>query len=500
MNSERLRYREEREIDLFDMFIEVLLHWRGLIIAMIIGGLVLGGYSLYGSYKANASAKAEVATLEEKKAKAEEEEQFEAEKAEEDEKSILELEKKLTETQKVNVESVLTYEKQLIRFENYQKKAVIMKVNPEEVPIGNITIRVIADEERVSDIEKAYEDLLVSQDMYKYISEKCGIGSDISELIGIDQLTYNTESEADTLKLWVIGETEEKCNEMVEAICNHAAGMSNSLQEKLGAHSLSVVGTSVNLSYSRDIYDRQQANQNSIISLKFTIASKVDGFSEDEKAYYELKKSGIIKEADEEENGEEEEIIPTIPPIEINKKKLGIGVIGGLFVYALVICAGYVFNGKLKDSDDFERLCGINKLGKIYREKESKFPGKKLDRAINSLKRRGRKKISAEDAESIIVSNILAAADKNNSNKIAIISSSDDDVFCGRIVNKVSEKKLKTVLIKELTTSSKAITEISESDSAVIIAKANITKYNEVWDTIDILDGRNIIILGGVMD
>ena len=499
MNSERVRYREEREIDLFDLFIEVLLHWRGLIIAMVIGGLIFGGYSLYGSYKANASAKAEVAALEEKKAKTEEEEQLEAERTEEVKKQLLELEKKLTETQKVNVESVLTYEKQLIRFENYQKKAVIMKVNPEEVPIGNITIRVIADEDRVSDIEKAYEDLLVSQDMFKHISSKCDIGSDISELIGIDQLTYSTESEADTLKLWVIGETEEKCSEMVEAICNHATEMSNSLQEKLGAHELSVVGTSVNLSYSSDIYDRQQSNQNSIISLKTTIASKVDGFSDDEKAYYELKKSGIIKEADEEENTEEE-TIPTIPPIEISKKKLGIGVIGGLFVYAFVICIGYVFDGKVKDSDDFERLFGIRTIGKIYGAGDKRANKKGLDGAIYSLKRRGSKPVVQNSAEKMIAINTAALVTKEEAENVAIICGDFDAAgLVERIKETITAEEKNAEVFESLLYSSTETQELENIDSAILVVRTKKSRYNETEEMIKLLENRGIMILGGIV-
>ena len=113
MNSERLRYREEREIDLFDMFIEVLLHWRGLIIAMVIGGLVFGGYSLYGSYKANASAKVAKAAAEEQAALNAEDKKAEEEMLADEAKVLEEAISALSETQIANVDSIIIQQKQL---------------------------------------------------------------------------------------------------------------------------------------------------------------------------------------------------------------------------------------------------------------------------------------------------------------------------------------------------------------------------------------------------
>ena len=42
---------EEREIDLVDLFAEVLRHWKGTIVCFLIGALVLGIYSYVGSSK-----------------------------------------------------------------------------------------------------------------------------------------------------------------------------------------------------------------------------------------------------------------------------------------------------------------------------------------------------------------------------------------------------------------------------------------------------------------
>ena len=101
-----------------------------------------------------------------------------------------------------------------------------------------------------------------------------------------------------------------------------------------------------------------------------------------------------------------------IPPITISKKKLLIGLAGGFFVYALVICIVYIFSRKIKDSDDFSTTFGVGQLGKIYRECQSVKRSTGLDKAIYSLKRRGRKKVSIDEASSIVAVNTSLTASK----------------------------------------------------------------------------------------
>ena len=36
---------EEREIDLLDMIADILSHWRGLVVALVIGAVLMGGLS-----------------------------------------------------------------------------------------------------------------------------------------------------------------------------------------------------------------------------------------------------------------------------------------------------------------------------------------------------------------------------------------------------------------------------------------------------------------------
>ncbi|MBR1649670.1 MAG: hypothetical protein IJ691_00730 [Lachnospiraceae bacterium] len=505
MNNERLRYREEREIDLFDMFIEVLLHWRGLIVAMIIGGLVLGGYSLYGSYKANALARAAKAAAEEQAALNAENIKAEEEIIAEEEKALEEAASALTETQIANVDSVIIQQKQLQQAEKYAEKSVLMNVDYNEVPKADITFKIGADGDRSYDIAKAYEDILTSSEMFKYVAEKCGMGSEVSECIGLDNKkssnSTNYATDTDVIGVYVYGANTESCEKIADAFCKYAFDKASELQLSLGEHVLSLVNKSVSTVYNKEIYDKQIANQNTIISLKKTIAAAVDAIKDEEKAYYELKTNAVLREneeAEEETETKPEEIV--VPKISVDKKKFAIGLGGGLFVYALIICIGYIFNGKVKDSDDFERLFGIKTIGKIYGAGDKRANKKGIDSAIYSLKRRGRKPIVQSSAEKMVAINSAALASKEETKNVAIISGDFDAAgLIERIKETITTEEKNAEIFESLLYSSTEAQELKNVDSAIIVIRAKKSRYNETEEMLKILENRGIKILGGVM-
>ncbi len=47
---------QAREIDLLDMIGDVLSHWRGLVVALLAGAILMGGFSFVKSYCAAQNA------------------------------------------------------------------------------------------------------------------------------------------------------------------------------------------------------------------------------------------------------------------------------------------------------------------------------------------------------------------------------------------------------------------------------------------------------------
>ena len=47
---------QAREIDLLDMIGDILSHWRGLVVALLTGAILMGGFSYMKSYRAAQNA------------------------------------------------------------------------------------------------------------------------------------------------------------------------------------------------------------------------------------------------------------------------------------------------------------------------------------------------------------------------------------------------------------------------------------------------------------
>ena len=110
---------EEREIDLLDMIADILSHWRGLVVALVIGAVLMGGLSYVKSYQniqniQNAQPIEEETTLD----------------AATVEKQLMQLEETLEESQKAAVLTTMDDEREYIWKENYAENSVYMQLDP----------------------------------------------------------------------------------------------------------------------------------------------------------------------------------------------------------------------------------------------------------------------------------------------------------------------------------------------------------------------------------
>lgn len=491
MKEERKLAREDKELDLKDLFVEVLIHWKGIIIAALIGGLVLGGYSYYSSYKENR-------IMTEKKAAAEAAKQSQEESVEKyDTVSLDELEKTLSETSKNNVKSVLTYSEQLARYEDYASRSVFMLVDEKAIPRGTFSFCVVSETDDPSSISGIYRDMLSSSDLLEYVKEQCKLGTEVSEQISVERSQSTISDKDDTVNVYVYGLNEEQCTDIINAICEYAGNKCAELQASLGEHSLVVLDSSVSKVYEKKRIDDKYALQNTILSLKKTIAAAKDAFTEEEKEYFNILQDKIKMEIANEEEAEpetEEEII--IPPVEVSKKKILIGIAGGLVLYVLVICVIYIFSRKIKDSDDFESLVRVPQLGKVYRYRYSKGLAKK----IYSIKFGGRKVAVPAEAEAIISDNVAAVAEKESVKKLGVLAVEGADSLIEALTTSASEKSIDVERISDVLYSREQMNKLDCIDAVLLIAKPMVSKYDDIYDVVNVLDNRGIKILGGVMD
>lgn len=127
---------EEREIDLLDMIADILSHWRGLVVALVIGAVLMGGLSYVKSYQniqniQNAQPIEEETTLD----------------AATVEKQLMQLEETLEESQKAAVLTTMDDEREYIWKENYAENSVYMQLDPFNIAQRQLVYQIRTTEE-----------------------------------------------------------------------------------------------------------------------------------------------------------------------------------------------------------------------------------------------------------------------------------------------------------------------------------------------------------------
>ena len=392
MNEKRLRAREEKEIDLIDLLIEIMLHWRGLIVAFLIGWILLGGYSFMQSYRAHNAAQAKADAVAKEAAAVDAEMLTDAEKLERLNEQADILVKDISDTSLANIETALSYYDQIEVLQDYLDTSVLMKADPYNLPYGNITFHITSENEAAENIRVIYEGIFSSADLFNYVMEKCGYGSEISELISLSSDETNNDLSHSSVRVNCKAATVEDCQKLVDAIIEYVKGKSADLQKTIGYHTISVADSAVSTAYNSSLAQTKEDKEAAIISKNLALAKLMDSFNDNEKEYYKNRmESGIISGRIKDTLEKKEKAEVTVPGVSVSKKKILIGLILGVFVYAGIICVAYIFSQKIKDSDDFTVTFGTAQLGKLYGKREFKRFGKKIDRWLYSFKNcRGR--------------------------------------------------------------------------------------------------------------
>ena len=510
MTQEEMRAKETKEIDLIDLIIEMLLHWRGLIIAIIIGGILLGGYSMYKSYNAHNAAVAQKAQADKEK-----EEMLAGNididrKIEDLQKQADSLSEKLTDKNRANVDSALLYADQIDSTEAYFDSSILMNADLNNLPTGDIVVSIIADADIRDNLYASYEKLLSSTELYDYVANNCGYGSEISELIVIGgKKTYSwktavvnvdADENDDVILARCYAENVEKCEKIVTAVRAYIESKAAEIKTRIGNHELLISAGPVTCLFNEDLLNVKNQKQTDLITFKTNLTKLADTLTAEEKQLFELKRT-ISQEKMLRKAIEEKKI--DIPAVGVSKKQLAIGMVGGLFVYAAIICLAYIFSQKIKDSDDFTITFGTRQLGKVYGTREFKKPLGFIDRWIYSFKRHGRRKIDNAEACDIIATNTALTAAKAEIGKLGIICASGVDNTDGKIVGKLGaalkKEGIDSKVLPNILYSNEEAYSLKDMDAVVLVATPEKSKYNEIWDVIEVLENRKIKILGGIM-
>ena len=403
---------KEREISLVDLIVEILLRWRVIIIAMLVGGVLMGGLSYVKSYRTAQMQKAQNEELKEQQIQ---------EEPEGSRKTWLE--EKLTPIQLANVETVVVNEALCKEQEEYYSHSTLMQLDADNVPYAEATFYIKGeDAASVNNLVQVYGDLVVDGEILSRLADKLELSqSAVSELVKVERTSTNNMLGSNSFCVSVICDTEERCRIALAEIMSYVEEQRTQMAEFMGEHAVSVIKQSCTITANADLMESQRTIINSIVSLKNSIAKAKDAFSDEEMDYYNFLNVGSVAVEDTESSDTDEEektdYIPVITPT-VSVKFVILGMLLAAFLYVFVVFLQYILNTKIRSNDKLALLYDISLLGQITKESQKKKPFGFVDRLILSVRDRNKRRFSTEESTKLAAVAVKMAAEKRSLEKV----------------------------------------------------------------------------------
>ena len=488
---------KEREIDLLDMIADILSHWRGLLIALVLGAILMGAVSYTRSYrnvqnmqsqKVNDAAMSEMVIDE----------------------RLAQLSENMDESQLAAVLLTADDERELALRNEYVQNSIYMQLDPLHVAQEELVYNIQGkDENGVPGLGTIYKDIISGVGLYDWVEQQTGIETAyVRELISTSVDSSLKFSNGDTvsiggcdsLKITISGIDAETCGKIAEAIKTYIEKQQEKISSKLGSHELILLSESAGIVVSTDVMKQQVDYRNTICNLEATIAAAKAGFSEDQKQYYALlmKENGLEDITDVEQDDVEEEQPVTASPA-VSKKYVVLGAVLFAFVYAVILCMGYIFNSRIRVNDELQDLYGIPQIGLVVKDSKKKLF---LDKWISNLRHYGKREFTAEQSMELAFAALKIAAVKNGLNNVCLLGcnlGAGADKVCEGLKAALEKESIIVTILNNVLYDAEAMEKLGTAKGAVLVEKAGSTLYNEITGELELLRRQEIVVLGGII-
>lgn len=259
----------EKEINLVDFMIEILMHWRGMILMMLLGAMLLGSFSYVRSLPRHQpqdekTEETDTSTdLEEELTLTDTIKKYLTSSSEDLEAAIRiwfgkdlpdlnaavkeQLQKELTEEQLTKIDYVLYYEALYNDKKSFQDESVMQQLDIDSIQRCELIFGVTADDlERAYNLEKVYEDFIKSSELISMMSQKSGISvSALGEIFWLSRSSSELLSGTDTFKVSILHDDENICQGLADMVIEYIEDKHQLMTEQRGPHEVSLLSRSM---------------------------------------------------------------------------------------------------------------------------------------------------------------------------------------------------------------------------------------------------------------
>lgn len=507
---------QEREINLFDLIVEILLRWRMFIVWMLCGAVLLGGFSYIRTWQ---SANTQAAQVEEAKRKLEEEtsEDVQAEQDSVDPELVRWAAGLLSDTQLCNVENVVSYEKLYLNQRAYQKQSVLMQLDADNIYQAEITYYVLSESmEKSYSIEKAYEDIVQGGELVQYVADQLNMFSSVvSEVITLRSSERDWNDERDTIinleardgfTLVIKHYDEQACQEIAQAVLRFVEGKYREMVQAFGEYEITAINQSFAIISDQNIASYQKYVLDDIMSMQETIEKRKTGFSDNEWQYYDIMTNGEITGLDslgtvlQSPDAIVRRGVTVTPGVSV--KYIALGMIFAVFCYTFYIFIVFIFNTKIRTTESLQQLYSIPQLGLIPDGgKKKKFMGV-IDEWILSLKNWNKRKFSEEEAIKLASVAVKLNVEREALNSVYLIGCDlkDRTVFvCEQLIESLERDNIQVSVLNNVLYDAQAMSNLENAKGVVLVERVGSTLYDEINQELELLNRQGIKVLGGII-
>lgn len=468
--------REEQEIDLIDLLFELLMHWRGMVISMLVVAVLAAGYSFLSSKMSADHARQQQEML---SAQIEQIQQ-------EGTSSVEKMDEGMKESEKLEVQKLLVNEELYAKKREYYDNSYLMKCNAYSMYQATLTYTVNAtDRTTACDIQQIYGNTIKTSALLQQLSDASGVSfTSIGEMVEV--IADDPDRGSKIFSITLTASNQEMADTLTKVTQQYIKNLQKQLRGNGYEHTLDEMCDSKGPMVLEWLVDQQESVQNSILSYESTIASLRDSLSSKSKIWdYYITQGGVSE---------------PIPKVKFSLKITLIGAILGIFLYAAVICVQYLMNSTLKRSDDLNQLYRLAALGRVTLPKEGKkLPFQQVDNFILSLRNRNKTLLTETQATELAYTQTALTAKKAGARRVCMVGACLKDEtlrICEEIKAKLEQDGFQIEILPDVLYSAQSAEKLDDTEAAVFVETVAGTRYEQMDEELAILNRLGIPALG----
>lgn len=462
--------RVEREINLAELFWNVLLGWRQIICFGVVFAVLLGGMKFVMNVRSSQSLQ---------------------------DINVEEAKEELEEEELNKIEDAKQMQIRIDDYEKYMEKSPLMQINPYQKPVQELQyyvksdyiINYTKDRERdyTTEVASLYRNYIMGGEMVQKVIDSAGLSINKEDLGELLQVTPS--SEQGTFYINISYADMEKLQEISDVVKSLLEQKSTELQ-KVGSHSLELISESQNVVVDTTLIDRKSNMTTSMTTLKTQLQTMKTAMTPQQTAIFEAEMEEIRGEKEtEEESG-------------FSIKYVILGTIVGMFLACAWIACRMLFTARLQSSEEIRSMYGIRLLGEVSASSDKKRFMSVIDKKILAVKNRRKKYLPLEKQIKVVAASIALSCKQEGIDCVYMTGSEyekADAAVLERIKKELSDQKIKVRDGENISYDAASLQACIETGNIVFVEQKGQSIYDEIYREINLAKEQKGNILGAVV-